>query len=200
MFLAEEVRMHANVTLFRDIVLLRDSQARILGYSSHGDFRLQGRAIKSTAYIESLLRKLREALIPKGRQELQDLEKLKVKMSQEPDISETEDRGNLAPWDLRYYRQLASMKINVNDEAISEFFPLETTMQSMLEIFETVLQLIFKKVPPEKLDETTRWHEDVQIWEVCDAASNQEFMGFLYLDLFWRKHKNKVRRTFLLNE
>lgn len=83
------------------------------------------------------------------------------------------------------------MKVHVNDEAISEFFPLETTMQSMLDIFERVLQIIFKQVPAKNLDETTRWHEDVQVWEVWDAASNQEFMGFLYLDLFWRKHKNK---------
>ncbi|KAM3464456.1 hypothetical protein NHJ6243_002512 [Beauveria neobassiana] len=52
MFLAEEMRMHANVPLFRNIVRLRDSQARLLGYRSHGDFRLQGRAIKPAAYIE----------------------------------------------------------------------------------------------------------------------------------------------------
>lgn len=191
MFLAEEMRMHANVPLFQDIVRLRDSQARILGYSSHGEFRLQGRAIKPAAYIESLLSKLRETLIPKGRQELQDLEKLKARTIQEPGISETEYRGKLAPWDVRYYRRVASLRVNVDDEAISEFFPLGTTMQSMLNMFEKVLQLAFKQVPPEKLDETTRWHDDVQVWEVWDAASNQEFMGFLYLDLFWRKHKNK---------
>ncbi|EGX89137.1 metallopeptidase MepB [Cordyceps militaris CM01] len=191
MFLAEELRMHANVPLFRDIVLLRDSQARILGYSSHGDFRLQGRAIKSAAYIESLLRKLRETLIPKGRQELQHLEKVKAQMIQEAGAPETQDNGKLAPWDLRYYSRLANMRVNVNDEAISEFFPLETTVQSMLKIFERVLQLVFKQVPPEKLDETTRWHEDVQVWEVWDAGSNQDFMGFLYLDLFWRKNKKK---------
>ncbi|KAM3470154.1 hypothetical protein MY5147_006591 [Beauveria neobassiana] len=46
------MRMHANVPLFRNIVRLRDSQARLLGYRSHGDFRLQGRAIKPAAYIE----------------------------------------------------------------------------------------------------------------------------------------------------
>ncbi|KAM3522284.1 hypothetical protein NHJ13051_005774 [Beauveria bassiana] len=69
MFLAEEMRMHANVPLFRNIVRLRDSQARLLGYRSHGDFRLQGRAIKPAAYTESLLSKLGETLIPKEQQE-----------------------------------------------------------------------------------------------------------------------------------
>ncbi|KAK3181178.1 Thimet oligopeptidase [Lecanicillium sp. MT-2017a] len=191
MFLAEGERLHANVPLFRDIVLLRDSQARILGYSSHGDFRLQSRAIKSAAYIESLLGKLRETLIHKGRQELQQLENVKAKTSSQPGVPATEDCCKLAPWDLRYYRRLANMKSNVDEAAISEFFPLETTMQSMLGIFERVLQLAFRQVPTEKLDETTRWHEDVQVWEVWDAACGEEFMGFLYLDLFWRTHKRK---------
>lgn len=191
MFLAEETRLNANVPLFRDIVRLRDSQARALGYSSHGDIRLQDRAIQSADYIKSLLERLKETLIPEGRRELRALEKIKAETNEMLGDSEMRESNKIAPWDMRYYRRLANKKNNLDDRAIAEFFPIETTMQSMLDIFARVLQLTFKQVPSEKLDATTRWHEDVQAWEVWDAAARQEFLGLLYMDLFWRKHKKK---------
>jgi metallopeptidase MepB len=188
MFLAEEARVPENMDLLQEIACLRDSQARLLGYESHGAFRIKGRAIKSVKYVEQLLMHLKESLVPPGRQELEHLQKLRLETLKKHGIFQYSDNDQFPPWDLTYYKRLASLTARVDEETISEFFPLGPTVTSMLRIFESVLMLRFVQIPSDQLDCNSRWHESVQVWESWDNRNN-EFIGFLYLDLLWRKHK-----------
>ena len=53
----------------------------------------------------------------------------------------------------------------------------------MLEIYQEVLGLVFCEVFSQNI-----WHEDVKIYEVQDAKTN-ELIGHFYLDLFPREGK-----------
>lgn len=57
-------RMPANVDLFRQIVLLRDETARMLGYDNHACLRIADKMMKIPAQVNELLEQLREKVVP----------------------------------------------------------------------------------------------------------------------------------------
>jgi metallopeptidase MepB len=200
MYLAEEAKVPANVEILRDIIIMRDSQARVLGYDNHGSFRIQNRAIKSTEYVKKLLNDLKRSLVPHGRKELQALRQVRYEhrlhmesiASEEP---ETGDSGfaeddRFYPWDLDYLKRIHSLRSQIDDAEISQFFPLEHTVLVMLRLFESFLGLKFTQISSDRLDAKWIWHEDVQIWEAWDDEK-REFIGFLYIDILWRENKYK---------
>lgn len=198
MYLAEEAKVPANVNILRNIINMRDSQARLLGYDNHGSFRIQTRAIKSTEYIQIFLEQLKRSLVPHGRNELQALRHIRDEhrlhgenvASNKPklgDMGFAED-DKFYPWDLEYYKRIHSLQSQIDDTEISHFFPLEHTVLAMLRLFESFLSLKFIQISSDRLNSAWKWHEDVQIWEAWNGKET-EFMGFLYVDILWRENK-----------
>jgi metallopeptidase MepB len=87
----------------------------------------------------------------------------------------------------------------LDHQKISEFFPLQTTIRGMLEIFEQLFGLVFVEVTkgedrasisPSGKGEDIVWHEDVQLFSVWDdEGEGSGFVGYLYLDLHPREGK-----------
>lgn len=62
----------------------------------------------------------------------------------------------------------------------------------MLHIFEELFSLEFLAIAGDELDNSMVWHDDVQmfsVWSNEDQRSDPEFLGYLYLDLFFREGK-----------
>lgn len=194
MYLAEEAKVPANVDILRSIISMRDSQARLLGYDNHGSFRIQNRAIKSTEYVQKFLEQLKRSLVPHGREELQALRQVRdehrLLMENDANDDGFTDNDRFYPWDLEYYKRIHSLRSSIDDTEISQFFPLEHTVLSMLRLFESFLSLKFTQIPSDLLDPACIWHEDVQVWEAWDDKESR-FIGFLYLDILWREKKYK---------
>ncbi|CAK7221362.1 Thimet oligopeptidase [Sporothrix eucalyptigena] len=49
LYIANDKKLGANVKIFRDVILLRDINARMRGYASHASFRLEKRVAATTA-------------------------------------------------------------------------------------------------------------------------------------------------------
>jgi metallopeptidase MepB len=98
----------------------------------------------------------------------------------------------MPPWDYAYYTRLLLEDLQVEHTKISEYFPLQSTVSAMLEIFARILQLRFVPVPPEAII-GSQWHEDVEAWSVWDerVVSKGNFVGYLYADLLWRPNKHQ---------
>lgn len=194
MYLADEAKVPANVDILRSIVSMRDSQARLLGFDNHGSFRIQNRAIKSTEYVQKFLEQLKRSLVPHGRDELQALRQVRDEHRLLMENVASDDgltkNDRFYPWDLEYYKRIHSLRSQIDDTEISQFFPLEHTVLAMLRLFESFLGLKFTQIPSDHLDPTWIWHEDVQIWEAWDDKE-RGFIGFLYLDILWRENKYK---------
>ncbi|KAJ6043217.1 peptidase family M3-domain-containing protein [Penicillium canescens] len=69
-------------------------------------------------------------------------------------------------------------------EKIAEYFPLQTTVQGMLGIFERLFGLVFKEMVVDKGSDIV-WHEDV----LDDKDLGSGFVSYLYIDLFSRDGK-----------
>ncbi|KAF1960807.1 zincin [Byssothecium circinans] len=197
-FIENENKCNDNVPLFREAIILRDEAARILGYNNHAEFRIEDKMAKLPKTVDDFLADLRTRLAPGGKKEIADLLKLKKQDLKERSINDgTEERYFL--WDHRYYDRLMLEKDFSLDQAIvAEYFPLQTTIQGMLKIFEELFGMTFIEIVGEDRaaladggkSSDIVWHEDVQIFSVWDDDSEGNgFIGYLYLDLFPRDGK-----------
>jgi Zn-dependent oligopeptidase len=107
---------------------------------------------------------LRESLIPRGRDELLKLQRLRIEDLKSKGFS-TDGDDQFSPWDLEYYKRMMSLEKNSDEGKISQYFPLGPAVVGMLRIFESFLRLRFLSIPSNELDAHSIWHEDVQLWE-----------------------------------
>ncbi|KAF4893415.1 Neurolysin [Colletotrichum fructicola] len=183
MFAAYDVRLVENVTLYKEMIILRDENARMLGYKNHADFRIRERTAPSTEWVDEFLNRLIEDLLPKGKGEI---ERLEAKKRSHLAVEEAE----ILPWDYQYYARLLEEEANVEHELISEYFPLQHTLSSMLGLFNQFLGLEFVPVPEEDL-EGKLWAANIEVWSVWEGRGERkgEFVGYLYADIIWREGK-----------
>lgn len=97
-----------------------------------------------------------------------------------------------------YDTLMLEKEFSLDQEAIAEYFPLETTIRGMLQIFEELFGLVFVQITGAERDaisetgkgEDIVWHPDVQVFSVWDdEGEGSGFVGYLYLDLHPRDGK-----------
>lgn len=171
-----------NVTLMEKAIKLRAKIARIMGYKTFADYAMADRMAKNAANVVAFLEKLHRAVLKKGKKELRERLKLKKKFSG----SEEKIINN---WEWRFYNNLLKKeKYSVDHEKIKEYFPLETVINGMFDIFGSVFGVKFE---PSNID---RWHNDVRTYEVKDSSGKT--FAYFYFDLFPREGKYKHAACF----
>ncbi|KXT15468.1 hypothetical protein AC579_10592 [Pseudocercospora musae] len=190
-FVANENKCPDNVELFKEAIVLRDEAARILGYPNHAAFRIEDKMAKTPKTVDDFLGDLRTRLAPGGLKEIEKLKALKK------EVTGKDDKYYL--WDHRFYDTLMLERdYQLDQNKIAEYFPLQTSIAGMLNIFEEIFGLQFVKIEGEHRDQISPsgkgndivWHEDVHVFAVWDdAGEGGEFVGYLYLDLHPREGK-----------
>ncbi|MCJ1314153.1 hypothetical protein MMC25_007833 [Agyrium rufum] len=199
-----EVRMQyenknmENVPLFKETMVLRDEAARMLGYPNHAAFAIEDKMAKTTEWVDHFLGDLRERLTKGGREEVAHLTEYKQKDMTSQGLGKEYD-GRFYMWDHYFYnRIMEEEEFKVDQQKISEWFPLSSTIRGMLQIFEDLFGMVFVEIVGEdraaisttgKGDDVV-WHPDVQMFSVWDdEGEGGEFIGYLYLDLHPRDGK-----------
>jgi len=197
-FIANENKLNQNVPLFKEVIVLRDEAARLLGYPNHAAFKIEDKMAKTTKTVDDFLGDLRERLTKGGASEKKTLAALKEKDLKSHGAGKTFD-GQYYLWDHRYYdRLMLEQDYSLDQEKLAEYFPLQTSIRGMLRIFEELFGLTFVEVtgsdrasisPSGKGDDIV-WHPDVQVFSVWDdEGEGSGFVGYLYLDLHPREGK-----------
>ena len=197
-FIENENKCNQNVPLFRETITLRDEAARLLGYPNHAAFRIEDKMAKTPKTVDDFLSDLRSRLTAGGTSEIEKLRQLKKQDLKDHGKEETFD-GHYYLWDHRFYdRLLLERDYSLDQQKIAEYFPLQSTIIGMLEIFETLFGLVFVEITGEERDSIAEsgkgrdivWHEDVQVFSAWDdEGEGSGFVGYLYLDLFPREGK-----------
>ncbi|KAL1885977.1 metalloendopeptidase [Paecilomyces lecythidis] len=194
--IANENKCNQNVPLFKEAIVLRDEAARLLGYPSHAAFRVEDKMAKTPETVNSFLGDLRSRLAAGGQKEREALKTLK-----QADLESHGEKfdGHYYLWDHRFYdRVMLEKHYQLDQQLIAEYFPLQTTIEGMLKIFEELFGLVFVEITGEDRNQLSptgkgsdvTWHEDVQIFSVWDdEGEGSGFVGYLYLDLFPREGK-----------
>lgn len=166
-----------NAAVLESIIAKRDQLARVLGFKSFAHYQLSNEMVKDPAVAEEFLSKLFQNSVQKQKEETLALKEAL------PSLPMTE--GNkLRPWDILYAQQkYKEVKYDLDQELIKEYFPLETTISGLIEIYESFFDLAMTSVPAEGL-----WHEDVKLLKIADKKTGKIF-GYILLDLFPRPNK-----------
>lgn len=197
-YLGNENKLPQNIPIFREVILLRDEAARLLGYPNHASFIIEDKMAKTPKTVDDFLGDLRQRLKKGGESERKALRELKEQDLKSRGMEKSID-GRYYIWDNRFYDRLMLEKdYSVDQELLSEWFPLETSIRGMLTIFETLFGMTFVEItgadrssisPTGKGDDIV-WHPDVQVFSVWDSEDQGSgFVGYLYLDLHPREGK-----------
>jgi metallopeptidase MepB len=194
MGVANSPRLHENAPLFKQVILLRDGNARLLGFRSHAETRLPYRISNSIEWIESLLYKLKDSMLPYSRSNLELLEETKLNYLATGAAVPTSEalESKIHSWDVIYYWRMIEEKAAVDHVRIAEYFPLRHTVNIMLELFSSYLNLHFSPIPKDEMSGSI-WSEDIEAWSVWDEkkTDGDNFAGYLYADLLERPNKYK---------
>ena len=87
-------------------------------------------------------------------------------------------------------RAVPLQKHSINEQEISEYFPLDLVQSRMLGVYEALLGVVMTPVPNPHV-----WHKDVTMFAVhdnsagCHSWQQGRLMGYFYMDLFPRPGK-----------
>jgi oligopeptidase A len=163
-----------NTKLIEQILSLRQTMSKILGYKNYAEYSLETKMAKSSKEVISFLNNLKIKALKKSKKEMQVLnnyakEKLKIK--------------NISPWDLAYVSEkYKEENFGVSQEELKKYFPVENVIDGL---FRLVKSLYGINVKIKKTKEV--WHSDVRLYEIYDK--NKNLRGKFYLDLYARQNK-----------
>ena len=192
LYVARRRRAGKNVGLIEEILKLRSRQAALLGFQHAADFeaevRMSGNAEAIQAFYEELRPKLR------AKAELDYEEYLGAKREHTGD-----EDAQLHPWDSTFYNdRLLKEKYAVDQEKVREYFSVANVIDGLFSVTEELYGLEYREITETAAEQGyTMWHEDVQLFEVWDQASN-EMLGQFYLDLYPRPNKYNHAAQFSL--
>lgn len=183
-------RYTKNIYLFKEILLLRDENARLLGFENHAELRLGDRLPLSIAAVNKLLISTLDAL----QQHSPAITRSKSAVSKSP--KREEEKIATQPWDEAYNKaKLAQESKVARTTKFAEYFPLWHTVQMMITLAQDLFELNFEPITAESLLEAN-WPKEVRGWAVWEREpSSGSFIGYFLADLQDRPHKYKGNQS-----
>lgn len=167
-----------NTELLKKAVILRLSMGQLLGFPHWAEARIDGRMAKNSANVMSLLLDLKAKLRPRLESDLKVLLEAKKQM-------EDPAATHILAQDVRYFaNQVKKRDYAVDDEVIREYFPKDTVMAGLFQVYSTLLNVEFEAVTDAKV-----WHPDVKLYAVRDRSADKSILAYFYADLFPRAGK-----------
>ncbi|KAH8596168.1 metallopeptidase [Bisporella sp. PMI_857] len=192
-YVGNDRRCLDNVPRLKEIILLRDEAAKLLGYENHLAYRIEDTAMKDPEWVRGFMNDLYAKVKPIAEGKIKELFELKKHHLGE---EMTDEENHFFIWDFSYYGNLAKEnEAAFDEERFLEYFELYNSLLGMLGIFSHIFGLRFEESSSEKLGNLTSnhvviWHESVRVFTVWnDDGMGGEFIGYLYLDLFPRPDK-----------
>ena len=168
-----------NSQIIEEILSLRTKQAKLLGYDSWADLSLSTKMAGKINSVEKLLEELREPSFKAAELELENLNNFANKNG-------FNDDNQLKPWDISYWSELLRKeKLNLDQEALRPWFPLEDVLQGLFRLCEKLFDI---KVV-EANGEAPVWNEDVLFFNIFKNSNNK--IASFYLDPFSRPESKR---------
>ncbi|CDO46205.1 peptidase M3 [Bartonella henselae] len=163
-----------NRAILLEIVALRDEKAKLLGYKSFADLKLDNTMAKSIDAVMGLLTPVWERARAKAASEQIELQNF------------ANNRGSnesLAAWDWRYYAEkLRAEKFSFDGAEIKYYFQLDRIIEAAFAVAKKLFGISF-----EEKNAVALWHPDARLWEV--KKSDGSFLGHFIGDYFARSSK-----------
>ena len=163
-----------NKALIAEMVALRAERAKLLGYATFADYRLDDSMAKTPAAVRDLLR---QVWAPARERALADRNAMQELIHA--------DGGNfeLAPWDWRFYAErLRKARCGLDEAQLKPYLPLDAMTAAAFATAQRLFGLTFIE-----RHDIPVWHPDVRTFEVTGADGRH--MGVFFGDYFARPSK-----------
>lgn len=147
-----------NLKVLTELINCRDELAALLGYPSYAAYDIAPEMARTVERVEQFL----------TRKSIAAHEKIKSFWGD----------AKLKPWNVAFE---AKKRLQVNQEEIAAYFPVERTLRNLLNVYEQFFSLKFDMQNSDQF-----WHPTVQ---KIDVLAGSTLIGYLLLDLFPRKNK-----------
>jgi thimet oligopeptidase len=166
----------ANEELLKTIINKRDELARLLGYADFAHYDIDSQMAHTPERAQAFIDDLIDKSTAKIKTEIAILT-----TTLPASVTLTSD-GKIQPWDMAYLKNnYKKTNFNLDEQKIAEYFPMQKTVDELLDIYHQFFNIDFQKVPS-----TDLWHKDVTMIRVLH---NSEVIGTLMLDLYPRLNK-----------
>ena len=165
---------HDNRPVAREILTLRNEQARLHGYASYAEYALVDRMAGKPAAVAKLLGEVWEPAKARAAAEREALAAMALAHGQ---------TATIEPWDWRYYAEKVRKARYGFDEAIVKpYFSLERMLGACFDTAQRLFGLNFIERP-----DLRTYHRDVRAFEV--RGRDDRVVGFFLSDNFARPTK-----------
>ena len=164
-----------NAALISKILLLRQRQARLLGYDNFVDYVLEPRMAKNAETARKFVRDLTERTRPAFERENLELEEFRRSL-------EGPSATPLAPWDVAYYAEkLRKARFDFDEEVLRPYFEVGRVIRGLFDVAQRLFGVQIVEAP-----ELSGWHPEVRAFSVVEGDDQ---LGYFYVDLHPRDDK-----------
>lgn len=161
-----------NKAIIAETIKLRTERAKLLGYKTFAQYRLDDAMAKTPENVRGLLEKVWKRARERALADRDELQKL---------IQEEGGNFKLAAWDWRYYAEkLRKRKYDVQESEVKPYMQLDNVIDAAFYTANRLFGLDFNSV------DVPVWHPDVRAWEVTREGKH---VGVFFGDYFARPSK-----------
>nr|MBA2635508.1 M3 family metallopeptidase [Sphingomonas sp.] len=156
--------------LIATIVKLRADRARLLGFTSHADWRMQDTMAKTPARAMELMNRVWPAAVGRVKEEVADQQV----------IARRNGVRTIEPWDYRYYQEkVRKQRYDLSQEEIKPYFSLNNVIDASYWSAGELYGLDFKEIT----GTVPVWKDDVRVYSVTKRGTGEQ-IGVFYRDDF----------------
>ncbi len=174
----EELRQYDNTALMREILALRQEEAKLLGFDNFGALSLATKMAPSTEAVLDFLRDLASRARPFALQDLADLRAYAAQHLEMPDPQ---------AWDWAYIgEKLKQERFAFSEQEVKQYFTLPKVLAGLFKIVETLFDVNIRP------DTAPVWNPGVSFYRIersATARTGAELIGQFYLDTIARDGK-----------
>ncbi|RMF42917.1 MAG: M3 family peptidase [Planctomycetota bacterium] len=165
---------HDNNGIITEILKLRATRAKLLGYPTHAHWRLEPQMAKTPEAAMELMMQVWPKAVARVREEVADMQK----------IADAEGRGiTIEPWDYRYYAEkVRKAKYDLDFNEVKPYLQMEQLREGMMWAASQLYGFQFREI-----HDVPVFHPDVRVWEVL--GSDGHHVGLWYFDPYARPGK-----------
>jgi oligopeptidase A len=163
---------HDNSTLMRELMKLRQEEARLLGYANQAEVSLVPKMADTPKQVMDFLRDLARRARPYAERDLTELR----------DFARTElGLADLQAWDVPFASEkLKQSRYAFSDQEVKLYFTEPKVLDGLFRIIETLFEVAIQP------DTAPVWHPSVRFFRIERAGS---LVGRFYLDPYARPGK-----------
>jgi len=167
-------KKYDNSDLLTEVLVLRAEKAKLLGFDTYADLSVVAKMVESPEQVLSFLDDLAAKSLPAAKADMQEL----------AEFARTQySIDDLQAWDIGYYSdKLKQARFAISEEDLKPYFPASRAIPGMFAVVGKLFGLNITR-----LDGISTWHDDVEFYQIRDAAG--ELRGEFYLDIYARENK-----------